>query len=172
MLLQVSFNLSLSWVEMRATYLNLKIDSSLNILDISRKQLWSPSVAFINTENAAGSQMDRQTSSFVLRQEESLTKDWILPEEVYLYKGSENPIVSYRKYRSEFFCDFNLIRYPFDSQLCFLEFRLRYRTNESFHFFEATSRAFYKGSSFLTEYAIGKVFMQPVVLDGYSGIKV
>ena len=80
MILQVSFNLTMSWNESRATYINLKKDSSLNILVPTNLTLWMPSVSFANTEDNDGTTVDHLTSIHVVDRKQSHLKDLSVAE--------------------------------------------------------------------------------------------
>ena len=48
-----------------------------------------------------------------------------MKENIHIYKGSENPMTSYRIYNTEFLCDYELQYYPFDVQDCHMYFRMK-----------------------------------------------
>ena len=50
--------------------------------------------------------------------------DGLLREDIDIYEGSDNPIIMSRVYDVEFLCDFQMQWYPFDTQTCYMEFRL------------------------------------------------
>lgn len=81
MLLEVSFNLTFSWLESRATYTNLKKDSSLNVIPKSNQTLWNPSVSFTNTEDNKGTVHDILSSTFVVYSKPSHLEDLSVPED-------------------------------------------------------------------------------------------
>lgn len=49
-LFSVKFKLTMSWIDLRLTFLNLKEDSSMNIVGPTQAaEIWYPIVVFINT---------------------------------------------------------------------------------------------------------------------------
>ena len=51
-------------------------------------------------------------------------------EEVLLYEGRHNSIYMTREYFQEYSCQFNLYYYPFDTQVCKIEFKVQGKTEE------------------------------------------
>ena len=46
-------------------------------------------------------------------------------DNIYIYEGNENPLTSSRIYNVEFICDYYLLYYPFDTQTCRMDFRMK-----------------------------------------------
>ena len=46
-------------------------------------------------------------------------------DNTYIFEGSDNPITMTRTYDAKFLCKYDLAVYPFDTQNCFMEFRLK-----------------------------------------------
>ncbi|XP_047477381.1 gamma-aminobutyric acid receptor subunit pi-like [Penaeus chinensis] len=72
---------------------------------------------------------------------------------VRLYLGSENPIVSSRKYQGFFTCDFDLTSYPFDHQTCFMKLQLQSAFRDDMG--REGSQVQYLGNPLLLEYRLG-----------------
>ena len=68
MTLEVSHTLSLTWVDSRLYYRNLKENSSLNVLSLATmKLLWAPEVNFVNTIDGHHTWMDYETTVTINR---------------------------------------------------------------------------------------------------------
>ena len=145
-LFSVKFKVTMTWVDPRLTFLNLKKDITMNIVSpIDAAKMWYPIVVFINTRKMDLSmacikmyvirtnqlshlftpvQHDhrstmtiRRNGSFHLSPNEELHNN-------RLYEGSENPISISRVYSADFECKFSMQFYPFDIQQCYMNFIL------------------------------------------------
>nr|XP_027221917.1 gamma-aminobutyric acid receptor subunit beta-like [Penaeus vannamei] len=86
----------------------------------------------------------------------SIYPTYTLP--VRLYLGSENPIVSSRKYQGFFTCDFDLTSYPFDHQTCFMKLQLQVSVMT---WDVEGSQVQYLGNPLLLEYELGSFAILP-----------
>ena len=46
-------------------------------------------------------------------------------DNTYIYEGKDNPITMSRTYDAKFLCKYDLREYPFDTQVCFMEFIMK-----------------------------------------------
>ncbi|KAK3887095.1 hypothetical protein Pcinc_004230 [Petrolisthes cinctipes] len=77
MTMEVAYEISLSWVDPRLKYLNLKANPSLNKLHVDTVQrLWIPQVNFINTDNIHRTEIDVDVVMFIRK----LSKEFIMDE--------------------------------------------------------------------------------------------
>ncbi|KAK4320387.1 hypothetical protein Pmani_008738 [Petrolisthes manimaculis] len=81
MLLKVALNLTLAWIDPRLTYVNLKDDHSLNVLDNNVSEVWRPSVILLNTMDTPPLAPPHASIIHVLRQGTPHGTDNSLPEE-------------------------------------------------------------------------------------------
>ena len=86
---------------------------------------------------------------------------------VHLFIGSENFMSLSREVTVSWICEFNMFWYPFDNQICSMEF------------FVATDLVSllpdvlnYTGSKYLAEYYVHNVQMCSVIIHGNLGVKV
>ncbi|KAK8394309.1 hypothetical protein O3P69_006482 [Scylla paramamosain] len=170
MVLKVGFNFSFSWMESRVVYINLKADLGLNQVDSNPTGLWYPQVTFTNSVENEITVIDKHTRTNVLRHTRNIGSDPSLAQEVLLYPGWGNPLVSYRKYLISFTCDFDLTRYPFDHQSCLLLFKLSSAARDNIRWDRETSWVRYKGSHLLLEYTVGEVTIVSDSSDDENGI--
>ena len=88
------------------------------------------------------------------------------------FSGSRNPIVTHRKYHESFSCDFDLVNYPFDVQVCYMELRISSGTLDILRFDLVNSGSRYEGNPVLMEYEIGSLDLKKVPDRDYSTIQV
>ena len=123
---KIQFELSLKWFDARLQYYNLKNYENMNALTYNEKQkLWVPSIIFQNTESQITSQNDVKSRMTAVKMKNgTFNIDGLVSEDIDIYEGRDNPITMSRVYDSEFLCNFQMQWYPFDTQTCFMEFRL------------------------------------------------
>ena len=121
--IDIQFEITMVWKEKRAKYQNLKKRDSLNALtkkDIGN--LWLPKVIYENTDQKettrVGSNWEWETRLIVRREQEKGTMSG--PEsvdETEIFSGFENSLVMNQTYTHTFQCNYQLSRYPFDTQV-------------------------------------------------------
>ena len=113
----------LSWKENRVSYNNLKKAVALNALtqdDI--KKLWLPEVIYENTDQKEstrlGDSWEWKTNIVVKREEENgVMAGPEFVDETEVFRGSRNSLVMNQSYTHTFQCNYELSRYPFDTQV-------------------------------------------------------
>ena len=83
-----------------------------------------PIIIFHNTERGQRSINDDESFATISRTGKGTGSDSSISEDINIYKGSENSISLTRLYNIEFFCDYNMRWYPFDSQTCYMVMKL------------------------------------------------
>ena len=74
--------------------------------------------------------VDELTTGVLVREDESPEpEDITLSTEAMLFSGRRNAIYLTREYYQEYACRFDLIYYPFDTQLCFMTFEVQGKTD-------------------------------------------
>ena len=74
--------------------------------------------------------VDELTTGVLVREDESPEpEDITLSTEAMLFSGRRNAIYLTREYYQEYACRFDLIFYPFDTQLCFMTFEVQGKTD-------------------------------------------
>ena len=168
----LQFELSLKWYDSRLQYYNLKDDEKMNSLLYEEKQrLWVPRIIFQNTKSQLTSQNDAKTQMRVIKTRNgTFNVDGLLSEDIDIYEGGDNPIVMTRVYDIEFRCEFKMQWYPFDTQTCYLEFRLEDEI-ASFIELKAGSQE-YLGPKELTQYFVKNSGIESYKRMGKKGIRV
>ena len=113
------FNLVAEWFDARLTWNDLNDDKFLNIPSKNvLDKLWFPSVIFINTPDNYQTMMDSKARLLVKKEGNFTLSSVQEVEETAYYKGSENTIQYSRDFYHQFKCHFELLNYPFDTQVC------------------------------------------------------
>ena len=114
--------IALKWKEHRASFHNLKIDKTLNVLsEEDIHSLWLPNVVYENTNQKLttrlGYDFEWKTHLLVERNSDKIRSGPEFVDETEIFKGSENNLVMLQTYTHEFQCSFRLVLYPFDTQV-------------------------------------------------------
>ena len=83
--------------------------------------LWLPLVIYINTDQQEttrlGALNEWSTDVNVKREGNFTRSGYEVLDETYLFKGYENSLIMTPSYTHKFQCDYQLERYPFDTQV-------------------------------------------------------
>ena len=122
---QLKIILQMSWYDYRLIYHNLKINRMNNVPTYDEVQnLWIPNIIFDNTEFNDVTFLDSLSTITLSREEEpSYSEDHIV-DEIEIFKGSENEIIFDRGFTKTLKCIYQLHRYPFDTQVCTVNFQV------------------------------------------------
>jgi len=158
----VDFVLSMRWNDPRLKFLNLKELYDLNALPMDTMQkMWTPQLSFPNALQAEGTVIDSGSSMFVIKIGQRAPDDLSVAREAKVYGGEECPIVMKKEYFIRFTCDFELSMYPFDSNICTLDFEVSGITKEyvilAIDDIYGGMGAEYTGKKDLLEYKVGDV---------------
>ena len=84
-------------------------------------QIWIPQLIFTNSLNYETLYIDQRSSITILRIADPYQPPLDEIQENYLYTGLDNPLLYNDTYDLTFHCDFDLTKYPFDTQKCFIK---------------------------------------------------
>ena len=85
-----------------------------------------------------------------------------------IFLGSENSLEMSQYYEVPYSCDFDLLMFPFDAQVCSLNFTL---LSASFKYMEMKPHySVYTGNKYLIEYGIGSPSMNSTLYNDYSTV--
>ena len=120
--IEFQFEITLEWMEKRATYHHLNTDMYLNVLSLDDiNQLWLPLVIYTNTDQLKttrlGMEFEWATNVWVKRAGDAVISNLVVLDETEIFKGEENSLVMVQSYTHEFQCVFQLEQYPFDTQV-------------------------------------------------------
>ena len=168
--------LLMRWVDPRLKFYNLVDKYELNTLSVSvLKKIWVPIFSFPNARQAEGTVVDGGNTAVVLKLGQPLPDDFSRATEALIYEGDESPIIMKREYLVTFNCDFDLRMYPFDTQVCLMEFQIngipkRYlkMSVEAPEGCPECDGGEYLGNRALVEYLVGSTVMED--LYNYSAV--
>ena len=117
--IDIKFTAELEWTEPRATYHNLKTDISQNYLEKSEaNKLWIPNLIYRNNKDNEDIMSKVSSSKIKIDRRGNFTMSGIESvDEVDIFKGKDNPIILLQSYTKVFKCKYNLIAFPFDTQV-------------------------------------------------------
>ncbi|XP_064100869.1 uncharacterized protein LOC135211492 [Macrobrachium nipponense] len=151
--LTANFKLSLRWRDLRINFLNLKDDGSLNVLPPGMAtSIWTPKVFFSNAQKNVHTNLDQGARVECVRQGPSVPGPPSNPVEVNIFSGHENSIEMSQFYSVTYTCDFNLEMFPFDSQVCSLQFTMESGSSSYLRLIPVNNT--YRGRRNLIEYTI------------------
>ena len=152
-LFSTKIQLTLTWKDSRLQMFNVKKDLNLNILPANEKEsVWVPVITFLNTNDGQVTINDKKSKSTILRQGNFTRSPRSFLDNIYIFKGSENPIKNERLYEINWICNYQIQWYPFDTQLCSMVF---VPTSEIIDFVSLEAGLHkYTGPELLTEYLI------------------
>ena len=114
-----------------------------------------------NALQAEGTLIDKESALFIIKIGSRMPDDLSIAREAKVYNGVECPLVLKKEYFINFACDFNLAMYPFDSNVCNMDFEVSGVNKDYVELFIDTTfggtGAEYTGSKDLLEYTVGDV---------------
>ncbi|CAB4061993.1 unnamed protein product [Lepeophtheirus salmonis] len=138
----IDFYLSLRWYDSRLDFLDLNEIASLNSLSEKEvEKLWTPKIAFTNALGPFQTEVDKLSVCTLIREDNPRIEDNSQDREV-------------REYYQDYSCDFDLTFYPFDTQLCKMEFTVQGWTSNYVVLEINGTGVSYRGKRNLVEYSI------------------
>ena len=104
----------------------------------------------------------------LLREDLPLREDISQEREAMLFSGEGNSINLKREYYKQYSCDFDLVYYPFDTQLCTMEFAVQGWTTEYVELQIDGNGVEYQGTRDLVEYEIQLEELQVMQVSNIS----
>ena len=121
------FILLIKWIDPRLVFYNLRDQYDMNALSKSiQGKIWAPALSFPNARQAEGTVVDELSLTRIVRKGNSLKDDITNAVESNRFLGLESPIIMTREYFVKFNCDFDLLMYPFDTQVCDMQLQAIY----------------------------------------------
>ena len=79
--------------------------------------------------------------------------------ESLLYEGAANDLTMHQRFKLEYRCEFFVVNYPFDEQLCSFILMMNLKGNNSLQFLEDNPPIIYNGPRILTEFELTDFFV-------------
>ena len=117
--IKIKFSMTMMWFERRAEYHNLKSDKSQNMIEEEDvPKIWTPNLVFQNSKNKEDTKGGLSKSKLLIqRLGNGIPSETDVVDEIEMFKGGENPIVTTQSFNFECQCNYNLLFFPFDTQV-------------------------------------------------------
>ena len=117
--IDIKFILELEWFESRAIYHNLKTKMSQNTLEeYEIESLWVPKLVYRNNKDNFDTRSALKNSKLKINRKGNFSRSTLrVVDEIEIFEGKENPIILIQSYTKTFKCIYNLIAFPFDTQV-------------------------------------------------------
>lgn len=127
MTFKTRFFIKIAWLDWRLVFANLKKSSeNFNYLsNEDEKKIWLPGLIFGNSIIETNLKYDDFSTVFVSRKGNPAPNSMTELYENEIFKGEENPLVYKRTYELELSCTFQLEKYPFDYQICYIDVSIK-----------------------------------------------
>ena len=117
--IDLKFRVEFRWFEFRAFFHDLKKISARNALDSEDvERLWIPNLVYRNNKDNDDTRGEIGKSDLKIIRIGNFTRSSLnVVDEIEIFKGSENPIVMVQSYTKTFKCRYELMVFPFDTQV-------------------------------------------------------
>jgi len=169
------FDLTMIWVDPRLNFYDLRGATDLNSLSNSlQERIWSPSLSFTNAKIIGGTKVDPTVETVIERNGKPAPDNIIRAVEANVYSGVDSNIIMKREYFIDWACDYDLIYFPFDTQVCKMVFDMTGGTKEYLRMAVDENGVEYLGEEYLLEYRVGGMLLKEINDSSakYSSMKV
>ena len=162
------FDLNMRWVDPRLTFYDLRGTAELNSLSSAvQAKVWSPKLAFTNAKIIGGTLVDDTTTTVIARKCLCPAPDDVrMAVESNVYEGIKSNILQKREYFIDWTCDYNLLFYPFDTQVCKMTFEIQGGTKDYLQLeadaYDNFTGVDYLGDKLLLEYTVGDMLLKVI----------
>ena len=99
MLFRNQFKIYMEWFDSRVAFYNLHENQGLNnLVQAKKRNIWTPFLIFDNTDNKLRTLNDEESHISVKRKGNFSRSTMSTVDNVYIYRGDENPLEMYRVY--------------------------------------------------------------------------
>ena len=162
MILGVTAEIELKWNDNRITFTNI-IKGENDIPEEVARLLWSPMRRIVHENAVIGSlHKDEITAVKVKlsnRYSNQLPPDLSNNIEDAMFSGSLNPLIMRQRFKTEYNCNFNLEKFPFDQQHCSLILKMEIKNHSKISLIKnSAQRGIYNGSTTVHEFKISNIY--------------
>jgi hypothetical protein len=169
---KTKLDLERSWIDRKLTFRNLKKNIPMVVDPEDMQRIWKPWTIFRNLEldNKYDTTLGfdkikiKPNADYLFKQADSNHID-----NTYLFEGKDNLIIYERQVGAEWLCDFNMMWYPFDTQVCNMQLQ---NLDDSVDY--VPKNMTYSGPMDLAGHYVRdfKMCLDPHPIDGKQGIVV
>ena len=158
MLVGITFEIKVKWIDSRLTYQNLD-SKGKNLISIeAAERLWLP-CDNIRHDNAILGEVitDYQRKVEVTNLTEGMSRNPMKSFEDYIYKGSKAEMAMQQRFKIKYGCIFDLTRFPFDEHRCNFTMKLDIKKGNSIIFTKDMPSVFYHGPETVGQFRISNI---------------
>ncbi|XP_042879256.1 glutamate-gated chloride channel-like [Penaeus japonicus] len=160
--LTVDLMASVKWKDSRLLYANLQDDYKANRIR-NVNLVWIPNLTLIDGTKGTATNVIHSRAVFVSKVTRNMPDDESKILEDYTYDGTFNFLILEQEMSVNFACNFDLMMYPFDQQVCYLNFEIQ-DLNIKFGVLEKEGvGVMFLGTRYLLEYYLRKEIYGPFV---------
>ena len=154
-----------TWRDQRLIYKNIldgkeKFDVFKVISKREIELIWLPMPKVIHDNAVLGKEVEDKVSYVkVIGRSNPTTVNLEESIETLLYEGAENDLTMYQRFKLEYRCDFHVVSYPFDEQVCNFVLMMNLKGNNSLRLMESDPPIIYNGPRILTEFELTEFFV-------------
>ena len=157
------FVLTMMWVDPRLSFYDLRGATDLNTLSNALQlSIWSPVLSFTNAKIIGGTKVDSTVETIIERNGKPAPDNIIRAVEANVYAGVDSNIIMKREYFIDWTCDYDLIYYPFDTQVCKMLFDMTGGTKDYLNMAVDEDGVEYLGEEYLLEYRVGGMLLKTI----------
>ncbi|XP_023340726.1 gamma-aminobutyric acid receptor subunit beta isoform X2 [Eurytemora carolleeae] len=169
----IKFQLRSEWKDPRLSYQNLKSKADLNVVSpLQQHYIWVPQMIFFNTEDNLETLVDTKTITQIYPHQDfrfdrapiSSSKN------TYIFAGSENTLSLTRTYNVNLLCNYDMMFFPFDSQICFVEIITKGNTDQFLNL--VPDELEFRGPQELSQYFIRGFQQCSSTISGKNGLRI
>ena len=169
--IEVKFEVSLQWQDARVLFYNIKPDQEMNTLTMEEQlALWTPTLVFWNTKHQLRTENDKNTFASIRQEGNGSVIEKENNEDILVFQGSENSILLSRVYSIQFYCEYNMLWYPFDVQTCHIQLVMDGVLENYADLLPGTLH--FSGPKELTQYFVKKFEINKIKIHGKSAVVV
>ena len=163
MIIGITAEIRLTWKDRRLTFANL-VDGQNKIPSKTAERLWIPIHTLIN-ENAVIGSMETDSVhqiKILISGGNKLPQKLSESIEDSLFQGEDNPLELKQRFKIEYNCNFQLVKFPFDHQNCELIMKMKIQKESNISLAQDSPATIYDGPTILNQFEIMQITSKTV----------